>query len=117
MFQQSEEENADEEFDFRPAGGAEEDQSEQFMSRCSHAKRQEDKILKKGGGRTWSRINSLNIKDILICTICSLHLCVQHELDQSHIFGCPISCVECNLLNNNARPLYWQLFSDTTVAK
>ena len=32
VLQQSEEENADEEFDFRPAGG-EEDQSEQFMSR------------------------------------------------------------------------------------
>ena len=58
MFQQSEEENADEEFDFRPAGGAEEDQSEQFMSRCSHAKRQEDKILKdKNRGRR-TRMNS-----------------------------------------------------------
>ena len=32
MFQHSEEENADEEFDFRPAGG-EEDQGEQFISR------------------------------------------------------------------------------------
>ena len=32
MFQHSEEENADEEFDFRPAVG-EEDQGEQFISR------------------------------------------------------------------------------------
>ena len=33
VLQQSEEENADEEFDFRPAAGAEEDQ---FMSRYYH---------------------------------------------------------------------------------
>ena len=58
MFQQSEEENADEEFDFRPAGGAEEDQSEQFMSRCSHAKRQEDKILKDKKRDRRTRMNS-----------------------------------------------------------
>ena len=46
LLQQSEEENADEEFDFRPAGG-EEDQSEQFMSRCDHLKRQKDKKTKR----------------------------------------------------------------------
>ena len=53
MLQQSEEENADEEFDFRPAGG-EEDQSEQFMSRCYHVKRKNT----KGDGRRRPRVNS-----------------------------------------------------------
>ena len=57
VLQQSEEENADEEFDFRPAGGGEEDQ---FMSRYYHVqpvhvkvsegRNKKDTQLQGGGG-------------------------------------------------------------------
>ena len=43
VLQQSEEENADEEFDFRPAGGGEEDQ---FMSRYYHVQPVHVKVSK-----------------------------------------------------------------------
>ena len=89
--QQSEEENADEEFDFRPAAGAEEDHSEQFMSRWYHLKRQKDRKLKD----IWPK-RQKNPKG------CSLLLKSQREKSGRIIkFSRSISCLECNFVERH----------------